>query len=431
MKQAISLIALGVLAVLVFTGCPLLPGVGPEPPSKSSEKSILSLSFLTPPSTGSINEADHTIAVSVPSATTVASLIPTITVSPKAAVSPASGIAQDFTNSVSYTVTAEDGSTQAYVVTVTVQPKVGPQNNDRIDAIRITLGTTEVTVTGTVLEATHDAPATGGATGADVWYVFTVPEAGPVYFDTTGSQFDTFLVITDAAGNPVGAQPANMQPNAGLFNDDMNSPFGDFTTGLESWTWGYFTPGEYYIAIGRYSDVGMITGDFTLHAQYMRSSTASVFSANGVWNEGSVNGVLTGSSAQASSLGTAASGESAYWFTTAGRTQFFSTCRGDSTAAYSAGWSRGNSNPATMPTYDPIFYIQSAKTGLEEVVNDDADGGIDAIGYTTDLSTVLAGDTYRWGSRLGDTNMPRGLNVLFVDSRFSSGMTFYVRYLVQ
>lgn len=49
-------------------------------------------------------------------------LVPVIQVSDKASVSPASGTAQDFTDSVTYTVTAEDHSEQEYIVTVDVLP---------------------------------------------------------------------------------------------------------------------------------------------------------------------------------------------------------------------------------------------------------------------------------------------------------------------
>lgn len=65
------------------------------------------------------------ITVTVPYGTNVTSLTPTITVSAGATVSPASGIAKDFTSPVTYTVTAEDGTTtKAYTVTVVVTPSL-------------------------------------------------------------------------------------------------------------------------------------------------------------------------------------------------------------------------------------------------------------------------------------------------------------------
>ena len=72
---------------------------------------------------GTINESSQTITVDLPYAvdTDITALAPEITVSALAAVNPASGAAQDFTDPVVYTVTAEDGSTKTYTVTVTVE----------------------------------------------------------------------------------------------------------------------------------------------------------------------------------------------------------------------------------------------------------------------------------------------------------------------
>lgn len=54
------------------------------------------------------------ITIAVSALTDVTQLVPAIAVSDKATVSPASGTPQNFTNTVQYTVTAEDNSTQVY-----------------------------------------------------------------------------------------------------------------------------------------------------------------------------------------------------------------------------------------------------------------------------------------------------------------------------
>ncbi len=82
-------------------------------------KVITSFDFTTPAAAGVINETDHTIAINVPFGTDVISLVPTIAIT-GASVSPASGTAQNFTIPVAYTVTAADGLTQTYTVTVEV-----------------------------------------------------------------------------------------------------------------------------------------------------------------------------------------------------------------------------------------------------------------------------------------------------------------------
>lgn len=77
-------------------------------------------SFTLAGAAGTINETAGTVAVTVPRGTDITSIAPTVAVSALATVSPASGVAQSFTNSVTYTVTAEDGATtKDYVVTVT------------------------------------------------------------------------------------------------------------------------------------------------------------------------------------------------------------------------------------------------------------------------------------------------------------------------
>jgi len=91
-----------------------------EPPSPSDAKAITAFDFkaLDPDVTGVIDEGVKTITLTVPFGTEITALVPTI-VHTGASISPASGTAQDFTSPVTYTVTAEDASTQAYLVTVT------------------------------------------------------------------------------------------------------------------------------------------------------------------------------------------------------------------------------------------------------------------------------------------------------------------------
>lgn len=80
----------------------------------SSAKNILS--FVINGYSGVIT--GNNIVVTLPPSTPLNPLTPTITVSPYATVSPASGVPQNFTNPVTYTVTAQDASTKTYTVTV-------------------------------------------------------------------------------------------------------------------------------------------------------------------------------------------------------------------------------------------------------------------------------------------------------------------------
>ena len=67
-----------------------------------------------------INPLTSTVTIEVDPNTPLTALAPTISVSAGASVNPASGVTLDFTNPVTYTVTAEDGTTtKDWTVTVT------------------------------------------------------------------------------------------------------------------------------------------------------------------------------------------------------------------------------------------------------------------------------------------------------------------------
>lgn len=94
--------------------------------SNSSKKKILSFKFtqalneaLTADMAATINETTKTITLQLPFDVDRDGLIPTIELSPGASVTPDTEVAHDFTAPVSYTVTAEDGSTVVYAVWVT------------------------------------------------------------------------------------------------------------------------------------------------------------------------------------------------------------------------------------------------------------------------------------------------------------------------
>ena len=86
---------------------------------EENEKIILSFVINEVP--GNINEISKTVALALPFGTDITQLVPTIEVSEGATVDPASGEVQDFTEPVVYTVTAINGTTASYTVTVTVE----------------------------------------------------------------------------------------------------------------------------------------------------------------------------------------------------------------------------------------------------------------------------------------------------------------------
>ncbi|RJE88734.1 DUF5018 domain-containing protein [Paenibacillus sp. 1011MAR3C5] len=152
----------------------------------SSTKAITAFSFTTPAAGGTVNEANHTIAITVPYGTDVTALAPTITHT-GASISPNSEVAQDFTNPVTYTVTASDGSTQNYTVTVSVAASPAK-------AITAFSFTTPAAV-GTVNEANHTIAIT-------VPYGTDVTALAPTITHTGASISPTSEVVQDFT-NPV------------------------------------------------------------------------------------------------------------------------------------------------------------------------------------------------------------------------------------
>lgn len=89
--------------------------------TQSSEKDITSFSIPNQLSDATIDATAGTVTVLMPNGTNLTSLAPTIAVSAGATINPTSGTARDFTNPVTYTVTAQDASTKDWTVTVTAQ----------------------------------------------------------------------------------------------------------------------------------------------------------------------------------------------------------------------------------------------------------------------------------------------------------------------
>jgi hypothetical protein len=82
---------------------------------EASKNAQLDRNFL-----GDIVETN--IAAEVAFGVDITQLIPTIEISPRATVSPASGVQQNFAGPVVYTVTAEDGTTKTFTAAVTPAP---------------------------------------------------------------------------------------------------------------------------------------------------------------------------------------------------------------------------------------------------------------------------------------------------------------------
>jgi uncharacterized protein (TIGR02145 family)/uncharacterized repeat protein (TIGR02543 family) len=92
---------------------------------QNAAKALTSFSFASPAATGTITESSKTVTVSVPFGTDVTALVATFvstgaSVKVGAVVQTSGTTPNNFTSPITYTVVAGDGSTQAYVVTVTI-----------------------------------------------------------------------------------------------------------------------------------------------------------------------------------------------------------------------------------------------------------------------------------------------------------------------
>jgi hypothetical protein len=155
-----------------------------------STKAISSFSFSTPAAVGVINETNHTIAITVPNLTDLTALVPTIGHT-GASVTPASGVARDFSDPVSYAVRAKNASVQTYLVTVSVIQPVAARTTAIIGNLELAL-----CVAGT------SARAAGEATGE---IVSPVSERG-ICWNESGSPTvaDSFVASGSGYGSFTG-----------------------------------------------------------------------------------------------------------------------------------------------------------------------------------------------------------------------------------
>jgi hypothetical protein len=283
-----------------------------------------------------------------------------------------------------------------------------PANNNRANARVLTLGASELTVTGTTAGATQDGPTPCVCTsGPNVWFSITLSERTIIYADTAGSSYDTSLMLVDSAGNPI----------VGWCNDDAPCSTGGFTAGNQSRIFGALSSGTYYIAVG-----GCGSGAFTLHVQRIPTSFASfVYTSSPLTGTGTTaSTTLIGTSRRTPTCGAGLgpSGEDAHYFLTCGgQPQTFSLCQSD-------GGSFVRRSGTT--DYDPIMSLWSAQSGTEVACNDD---GL-SMGGTNCQGT--GGDTANFGSRLSNITVPRGIGAVVIDERRNtSGLRYSMRYVVR
>ena len=189
--------------------------------SANSSKEITGFSILG--ANGLI--VGQNISVAVPYGTpSLTSLTPTI-VHTGASVSPASGVAQNFTNPMTYTVTASDGTTNSYLVTVSVAP------NPLITGFTIpnellwtTIDNTTNTITLTMpylTNLTSLTPTITTSTGGSVSPASGVAQnfTNPVYYIVSvGNSMKMYEVIVTTSPYMPAGYPASFSAGGVSFN---------------------------------------------------------------------------------------------------------------------------------------------------------------------------------------------------------------------
>src|SRR5690606_11728518 len=155
----------------------------------------------------SINEEENTITAVVQFGTDITSLTPTLEVSPEATVEP-EGV-QDFTEPVTYTVTAQDGTSAEYTVTVLVAENDDVQilsfqflanaNDALVQNVSTVINTDDHTITATVPYGTNITalvPAITTSTGASHTPEGAQDFTEPVTYTVTAADEETSQAYT-------------------------------------------------------------------------------------------------------------------------------------------------------------------------------------------------------------------------------------------
>ena len=228
----------------------------------SSSKEITSFTFASAPSTGVINASNRTIAIAVPEWVNRTSLAPIITHT-GVSISPTGP--QDFTNPVTFTVTAADKSTRSYTVTVSLLTVTGisitaPPAKTTYgigDALAIAGLTVQAALSnGTTGRIPNSALAVSSLDSATVG-----PKTITVAYKTFAATFDVMVMQTTifTIGFPELFDVSALNPSGTIILSKATS------AGVPSVTWNL--PGTYtnvaWIAPGK-----TLTGNsFTLNAE--------------------------------------------------------------------------------------------------------------------------------------------------------------------
>lgn len=148
----------------------------------STEKEITAFQLANQIGASVLNSAAGTIAVNMPTGTVVTNLIPTtLTISPNATLTPTPGTARNFSTPVTYTVTAQNGSTKTWTVTVSFVAAVFTLTINKVGMGNVTA---------------NPAPMNGVYTDGTVVTLTAVPILNNTFINWTGAATGTATTTT-------------------------------------------------------------------------------------------------------------------------------------------------------------------------------------------------------------------------------------------
>ncbi len=265
---------------------------------KSSAKAITKLSFpqFTPAVQATIDEATKRITAVVPPTADITKLIPSISVSLKAKVLPDSGKVQDFTNDVTYSVTAEDGTKVDYKVIVSrtkftgkdiltftfadfspaIVAKIDPATKTITATVPATADLTKLKPTITLSDRAIVNPASATVVDFTKAVNFTVmaEDAGTqVYAVTVMKEVVVPLVLLTSGKNP-SKSIVYIATGGGFAINAL-----DASTGIESWK---FNNGGNGISNSSAINPTIYDGNLIVVSRGVRFANASTGTLNGI-----------------------------------------------------------------------------------------------------------------------------------------------------
>ncbi|WP_421763536.1 cadherin domain-containing protein [Ekhidna sp.] len=157
--------------------------------SPYTENDITSFTFSEVEGSATVNNTAHTVVAEAVAGTDISAITPSIGISQNAEISPETGVEQDFSTAITYTVTAEDGTPQDWDVTITEE----------------TVAPTDIVLSGTSLDENSPAGTIVGTLSAidtnfgETFTFFMVAELGNDdwrSFDIDGDNLVTTDFIT-------------------------------------------------------------------------------------------------------------------------------------------------------------------------------------------------------------------------------------------